>query len=283
MQTIQHHTPENAGAAAIGPLAQARHLLLDLDGTLVRQNEAIDGAAELLERFEGRFAIVSNNSTHTAQGLSLRLRRLGLHVPPQRIVLAGELAVRWLARRHPGAHVLMVGSTVLQRHARALGCTLVRADADVVLLALDMRFSHARLAAVANELLRGARLVVTNADVSHPGPQGRVVPETGALLAAVTAASGVRPWRVIGKPAPLLFEEGLRCLGADAASTVVVGDNPATDAAGAARLGMACVLVGGVAGAVAPTVAGLLAPRRPGPAGTAAPGVPAEAASLSTA
>jgi HAD superfamily hydrolase (TIGR01450 family) len=241
-------------------LAQARHLLVDLDGTLVRQQEAIDGAAELLAHFHDRYAIVSNNSTHTAEGLSLRLRRLGLRVPPGRIVLAGELAVLQMAQQHPTARVLMAASPALQRYARAQGCQLVQAEADFVLLALDMHFSHARLAIIANELLRGAKLVATNADATHPGPQGRVVPETGALLAAVVAASGMQPWRVIGKPAPLLFEEGLRRLGARPESTVVVGDNPLTDAEGAARLGMACLLVGHAPGAVALTVGGLLQP-----------------------
>lgn len=240
-------------------LAQARHLLVDLDGTLVRTQEAIAGAAELLAHFDGRYAIVSNNSTHTAPGLARRLRRLGLRVPAERIVLAGEQAVRQLVHECPGARVMMVASPALQRYARTLGCQLVQADADFVLLALDMRFSHARLALVVNELLRGARLVASNADLTHPGAQGRVVPETGALLAAVVAASGVQPLRITGKPAPLLFEEGLRRLHARAESTVVVGDNPLTDAEGAQRLGMACVLVGQAPGAVAPSVAGLFA------------------------
>jgi len=257
--STNHKTP----AVTDARLARARHLLVDLDGTLVRQQEAIAGAAELLKHFEGRYAIVSNNSTHTAPGLAQRLRRLGLRVPAERIVLAGELAVRQLVSEQPGARVMMVASPALQRYARSLGCDLVQSDADFVLLALDMQFSHARLALAVNELLRGAQLVASNADATHPGPHGRVVPETGALLAAVVAASGVRPLRVTGKPAPLLFEEGLRCLGARAEDTVVVGDNPLTDAEGAGRLGMACVLVGQAPGAVAPSVAGLFASSGP--------------------
>lgn len=260
-----HKTPAITNAR----LARARHLLVDLDGTLVRQQEVIAGAAELLAHFEGRYAVVSNNSTHTAPGLAQRLRRLGLRVPAARIVLAGELAVRQLVREHPGARVMMVASPALQRYARSLGCQLVQADAEFVLLALDMHFSHARLSLAVNELLRGARLVVSNADATHPGPHGRVVPETGALLAAVVAASGVQPSSITGKPAPLLFEEGLRCIGARAEDTVVVGDNPLTDAEGAARLGMACVLVGQAPGAVAASVAGLF--------DTSGPEEPAEA------
>jgi 4-nitrophenyl phosphatase len=264
--STNHKTPGNAtgqasqaGAFTDARLARARHLLVDLDGTLVRQQQAIAGAAELLAHFDGRYAIVSNNSTHTAPGLAQRLRRLGLRVPAERIVLAGELAVRQLVREHPEARVLMAASPALQRYARSQGCQLVPGGADFVLLALDMHFSHARLALVVNELLRGARLLVSNADATHPGPHGRVVPETGALLAAVVAASGVQPMRVTGKPAPLLFEEGLRCLGARPEDTVVVGDNPLTDAEGARRLGMACVLVGQAPGAVAASVAGLFA------------------------
>lgn len=245
--------PKTLGRSAANGawLARARHLLVDLDGTLVRQQEVIAGAAELLAHFHDSYAIVSNNSTHTAQSLAQRLRRQGLRVPPARIVLAGELAVRQLAQQHSGARVLLAASPALQRHARAQGCELVQQEADFVLLALDMHFSHARLAVIANELQRGAKLIVTNADLTHPGREGRLVPETGALLAAVVAASGVQPWRVIGKPAPLLFEEGLRRLGAQPENTLVVGDNPLTDAAGAARLGMECLLVGHAPGAVA--------------------------------
>ncbi|CAB3808330.1 hypothetical protein LMG28688_06733 [Paraburkholderia caffeinitolerans] len=253
--TTGHYGPSRVLADA--RLARTRHLLVDLDGTLVRQQDLIAGAVELLTHFEGRYAIVSNNSTHTAPGLAQRLHRLGLRVAPGRIVLAGELAVRQLVREHPDARVLLVASPALQRYARSLGCRQVQAGADFVLLALDMHFSYARLAVVVNELLRGARLVVSNVDAIHPGPEGRVVPETGALLAAVVEASGVKPWRVVGKPEPLLFEEGLRCIGARAEDTVVIGDNPLTDAAGAARLGMACMLVGQANGAIAPSVAGL--------------------------
>ncbi len=237
-------------------LAAARHLIVDLDGTLIREDEVLEGAAELLARFRDRCVIVSNNSTHTAEGVARRLGRLGLKVAPRQIVLAGEQAVDYLRREHPQARILLAGSTALQRHAMARGCHLVKADAELVLLALDPHFNRARLGLVANQLRRGARLVVTNADASHPGPGGSLVPETGALMAAVVVASGVEPLRIVGKPGPLLLEEGLRRLGAVPENTVVVGDNPDTDARGAVQMGMACVLVGTAASA--PSLASVL-------------------------
>lgn len=231
--------------AAASRLARAEHLIVDLDGTLIRESELLGGAAELLRRFEGRYAVVSNNSTHSPESLSRRLQRMGLKVAPQALVLAGEQTLAYLRREHPKARIFLSGSRALQELARAMGCDLVRDEADVVVLALDPHFNVARLAHIANQLRRGALLVVANADATHPGPQGRVVPQTGALLAAVRTASGVEPHRIIGKPGPLLLEEGLRRLSARADRCVLIGDNPDTDGLGARAMGMPFILVGG--------------------------------------
>jgi len=253
----------SAEGASLEHWARARHLIVDLDGTLIREDEPLEGAADLLRHFRDRYVIVSNNSTHTARGVARRLGRMGLKVAPEHIVLAGEQTVAMMRREHPQARILLAASPALQRHAIASGCELVKADAEFIVLALDPHFNRARLALMANQLRRGARLVVTNGDDNHPGPGGAVMPETGALMAALVSASGVQPWRVVGKPGPMLLQEGLRRLGAKPADTVVIGDNPATDALGAAQLGMDCVLVGPSAQADVPTLTALL--RRRGP------------------
>ncbi len=241
------------------PWAQrSRGLILDLDGTLIQGDEALPGAADLLARWSERCVIVSNNSTDTAAGLAPRLRALGLSVQADALVLAGEQAVRHIARRHPRARLLLCGSDALREYAARLGLTLATRDADVVLLARDLAFSYSTLQALSIELARGAVLMVSNGDLTHPGPGGSRVPETGALLQAVRAcAPGVRPI-VLGKPAAMLFEEGLRRLGTPARDVTVIGDNARTDARGAVALGMGYLLVGDAPGADAPDVARLM-------------------------
>ncbi|MBV8271238.1 MAG: HAD-IIA family hydrolase [Cupriavidus sp.] len=243
------------------PEYSPQHLILDLDGTLIREDEALPGAAELLARYRDRCVIVSNNSTHTAQGVALRLARVGLTVDQAQIVLAGEVTIAYLRRSHGDARILLAASESLRRHAVAQGCRLVRADADLVVLALDPHFNSERLALMANELRCGARLIATNDDDNHPGPSGTLVPETGALLAALVAASGVAPLAVIGKPNPLLFQEGMRRLGSSAtrANTIMIGDNPATDLQGAKAFGLRALLVGPRPEADAATLHELLA------------------------
>lgn len=234
----------NTESAATHRLAQAKHLIVDLDGTLIRENELLDGAVELLRHFADRYVVVSNNSTHTPASLSRRLQRMGLNVAPQALVLAGEQTLSYLRREHPRARIFLSGSQSLQQLAQAMGCNLVRDDAEVVVLALDPHFNVARLAHIANQLRQGALLVVANADATHPGPLGSVVPETGSLLAAVCTASGVAPHCIIGKPGPLLLAEGLRRLSASADQCLLIGDNPDTDGLGARAMGMPCILVG---------------------------------------
>lgn len=245
----------------------------------MHEHEPIEGAAELLRIFHDRYVVVSNNSTHTAAQLARSLRAAGLPVAPDRLVLAGEQTVQYLNVYHPGARVLMCASASLKRYAAQRGCHMVDKDADIVMLALDKRFGYGALERVTQELVRGARLVISNADATHPGPQGRVVPETGALMRAVLACAGQVPLHVVGKPEAAMFQEGLRRLGRPAQDVVVIGDNPDTDALGAVRAGLRYLLVGAGRYADAATPAELM--RRACPAHTALPAETQSAVALS--
>lgn len=256
-----------------GPLAEppwmlcSRGLILDLDGTLIRGHEVIPGARELLARWSGRYVIVSNNSTDTSASLALRLQALGLPVDASSLVLAGEQALHHIARRHPYSKLMLCGSERLQAYAAGLGLTVVSQDADIVLLARDVAFNYAALQTLTRELTCGATLMVSNGDLTHPGPHGSVIPETGALLQALLACVPGTRADILGKPAPMLFQEGLRRLNLQPADVTVIGDNVRTDALGAARLGMGYLLVGNAPHADAPDVAQLLeaaCPRRHG-------------------
>lgn len=257
-------------------LESADAFMIDIDGTLIRGRGAMAGAAELLDRLAGRFVLVSNNSSDTAAGLALRLKGYGLTVDPDRLVLAGETAIRRVAQRHPGSRVLLLASAGLHGLAHELGIRPTGDDPEVVLLARDETFSYDKLRAAANAVRRGARFVVTNPDHFHPDDDYKAVPETGALMQAIIHASGVQPDEIIGKPGPILFEQTLARLGSRPGRTMMIGDNLLTDAAGAVAIGMAYLMIGDAIGAVAATPAELLTFR-----GEASVRLPAPRVSLS--
>lgn len=217
---------------------RAKGFLVDLDGTLISGRAALPWARELIERLRGRFAVLSNDAEHTPGQLSRLLQALRLPIAADRIVLAGTTALDLVAAERPGAKVLLLGSPALRSYASRRGLRIVADRPDTVILARDRRFTYLKLAAAANAVGGGADLVVTNPDRTHPGANGRVVPETGALLSAVLACTGPVAYRIVGKPEPELFRRGLALLGTRAEETLMIGDNPETDGLGAARAGM---------------------------------------------
>lgn len=217
---------------------QARGYLIDLDGTLISGTKVLPDTDWLLGAIPDRYVILSNNAEHTPAQLSRLLGSMGLYVPAKRIILAGSCAIDEIAMAFPRGALMLLGSPALKSYARAKGLRLDAAKPDVVLIARDRNFSYAKLAAAAAALMDGARLFVAAPDLSHPGADGKPVPETGALAAAVIACAGVTDYAVVGKPEPILFEMACRRLGLDFPDAIMIGDNPLTDGLGASRLGM---------------------------------------------
>ena len=220
------------------PELDADGSLIDLDGTLIAGRSVLPDATWLLEQVRGRFVIVSNNAEHTPDQLARALRGMGLAIDREHLLLAGTAAIDTIAAECPGASILLLGSASLRTYARRSGLLLDQPRPDIVLVTRDRHFSYARLAAAAEALSDGAQLFVAAPDRNHPGANGKPVPETGALAAAILACVGPIPHRVIGKPEPALFEMGCARLGIAAQNALMIGDNPETDGLGSKRIGM---------------------------------------------
>src|SRR5262249_58117622 len=81
-------------------------------------------------------------------------------------------------------------------------------------------------------VLRGAELMGATRDATFPMPAG-LWPGTGAVLAAVEAATGRKAAHVIGKPEPPMYAAALDRLGAG--RVLAVGDRLGADIEGAPR------------------------------------------------
>jgi len=228
-----------------GPGPERAAVLADLDGCLISGATVLPGTAELLARAGARLWIVSNNSSDTAQTLAVRLAALGLEVAPQRILLAGEQAVRDMAAAQPGARVALFAAPPLVALARTLGLEITRGEgaADVALLARDPGFCMADLERLMRLVHRGVPLRLANPDPIHPAADGAPVPETGALFAALRA--GLPELRAAsgGKPSPALVMAALARAGVAPADAVFLGDTDATDGAAARAAGVPFVLL----------------------------------------
>ena len=258
---------------------QVRLVIFDLDGVIYRGDELVPGARELVTWLHGcgtavRFA--TNNSMVTRDGYVERLGAMGIATAVDEIVTSTSATVEHLRLNAPEIRsVLGIGADGMRDELAASGLDVVMTDDarppelpggplgrrfDAVVVGLDPGLDYAGLSIAMSAVARGARLIATNADTRYPTPAG-FLPGAGSIVAALATATGVTP-EVIGKPSPAMFSAIIESSGVPARETVVVGDNPDADIAGAHRAGCAAILVlSGVADAtLAATLSGELAP-----------------------
>ncbi|WP_081505157.1 HAD-IIA family hydrolase [Paenibacillus senegalensis] len=226
-----------------------RALFFDLDGCICFGRKLAGRANELLDllRHQGyRVGFITNNSRENAVEIRKRLIEMGLRLEDELIVSATEAVAGYLRKEYGRVRVKAAGSPSLSEALANAGHRVLdweEADpAEVIVVGRDTEFDYLKLEQIVNEIALGARLISTNPDYSHPGEDGRLIPETGSLLAAVKSITG-RPVVSIGKPHAWLYELAMCEYGVVPEECVMIGDNLATDITGADQAGMKTVWV----------------------------------------
>lgn len=226
-------------------IAAAKAVLFDWDGCLSTGGALLPGARDLLRTLGPRAFILSNNSTDLPSDLKAMLAAERVSFDSERILLAGHQTLCRQAVAAIGRPIHLVANAAMTAFAVSLGIRLTGGAPAAVVILRDTAFSFDKLEAAANAALQCRHVVLANPDRTHPGIDGAVVPETGAIAAAILACldgAEITP-EVVGKPSPFLFHEALARAGVKPAEAVMLGDNPLTDGAGARAVGIPFVLI----------------------------------------
>src|SRR3954463_11678382 len=90
--------------------------LMDMDGVLVHEEQAIPGADAFLARLAESalpFLVLTNNSIYTARDLAARLAASGLDVPESAIWTSALATARFLDDQRPGGSAFVIGEARL--------------------------------------------------------------------------------------------------------------------------------------------------------------------------
>jgi 4-nitrophenyl phosphatase len=266
----------NAGSPA-NPLdlSQYRAVLLDLDGTVYHEEDALPGAVDLIRRLqrEGKPYACLTNSTSSPARLAARLKRMGVDVDPRHIYTAAAAAADYVLQRftgeeaaadvdHPPSVSLAPAPSLSPsppaRSPRVLNISTegieemldgkvhwVRnenepCDAVIVGVPLNVYATEDRQRTALVHLRRGATLVGICADRVYPSPRGLEF-GVGAFAAMFAYAAGTKPV-FCGKPEAIFFRELCKRLNVSPQECVLVGDNLESDIAGAKGVGMNTIL-----------------------------------------
>lgn len=224
-------------------LQQVKVFVLDMDGTIYLGESLFPFTKRFLEQVgkSGRdFYFFTNNSSKNREAYLAKLNRMGISLPPEKMLISNGVILEWLKEHHPGARCYVVGTPPLLEDFQKAGFSLGE-DADVVILGFDTTLTYEKLR-IACDLIRAGKPVYgVNPDWNCP-VEGGFIPDCGSIAALVKASTGVQ-CEFFGKPSPHTLRYMLRQTGCKPEEMAVVGDRLYTDIAVAEGTQVLSVLV----------------------------------------
>ena len=227
------------------------HFVFDLDGVVYAGEKPLAGSPRVLRtlRENGKgVRFMTNNPSRSPSDCASKLAGLGIESRAEEFAtspMAAALLLEEKLGEENWRTVFVAGSPHLKEQVKKTGLVETAGEdslrADVVVMGSHSGFCMEELKTACSAIGGGAGFVGTNGDRFYPGETGRA-PATGALLAAVEAATGKKAV-LAGKPFRYMFDLLRKSGVALGKRTLVVGDGLATDIAGGKNAGCATAVV----------------------------------------
>jgi 4-nitrophenyl phosphatase len=220
-------------------------LILDMDGVIWRDNEAIGSLPEIFASIHQRglkFVFATNNGTKTVEQYQQKLQEMGVSAEPDQIINSAITVASMLSQLYPqGGPVFIIGENGLIEALKERGFYHSENAPQVVVAGIDRGITYEKLSQATLLIRSGIPFYGTNPDRTFPTPRG-LVPGAGAILAAIETASDVTPI-IVGKPSPSMYQLALERLKISPFEALAVGDRLETDILGGFRAGTRTALV----------------------------------------
>ncbi len=219
--------------------------LIDLDGTMFRGTECIDGAIPfinyLLENNK-KFLFVTNNATRTRKQNVEHMLALGFKGIKEEHFYTSSMAAAGYIKKHSDKRkAWYIGKDGLKEALLQEGFQITEDHPHFVFVGLDDEGTYAMYSKALGFLLDGAQLVGTNADRLLAKKGGYNI-GNGSIVKMLEYASG-QVSKQIGKPNSPILEGALDLLQLSKEDVVVLGDNLETDIALGTNHGVETIFV----------------------------------------
>jgi 4-nitrophenyl phosphatase len=215
-----------------------------MDGTFYLGEHLLPGAKEFLHHCENNgidYLFLTNNSSRNANDYVDKLHHLGVDVVRNKIFTSGEATCVFLKRVHPGKRIFLAGTPSLEEEFNQQEIFLTQEVPEVVVMGFDTTLTYAKLWKVCNLVWAGLPYIATHPDINCPTGQG-YMPDIGAMIAFVAAATGRQPDVVVGKPNITMIDAILEKVAIPLEKIAMVGDRLYTDIA-MGKTGIMTILV----------------------------------------
>ena len=204
--------------------------ICDMDGVIYHGNKLLPGVIEFvkwLREEKKKFLFLTNSSERTPRELYEKLKRLGIEVDKNVFYTSALATAAFLNSQYPRGSAYIIGEAGLINALYNVGYTMNSVDPDYVVVGETRAYSYERIEHAVNLVIKGAKLVGTNPDISGPIENG-IAPATKALIAPIEIATGKKAYYV-GKPNPLMMRIALKKLNCSREESIIIGDRMDTD------------------------------------------------------
>lgn len=238
-------------------LKKIKYFLLDMDGTIYLDRTLFDGTLDFLNllKEQGKRAIyITNNSSKSVDAYMEKLASLGITSAPEDFYTSSQALVYNLNKHCPGCRLFLLGTPSLAAYLMDAGFTLINEYTetpeqrpDYVVLAYDTTLTYQKLADACHYIVEDVPYWATHPDMVCPFTKDFSLPDAGAFMACIKAATkGRTPSFIAGKPEPYMIQMFMEKQGCSKSEIAVVGDRLNTDIQSAKNAGVTsiCVLTG---------------------------------------
>jgi NagD protein len=204
--------------------------IIDMDGVIYHGNILLPGVTEFLSWLENagkKYLFLTNSPERTPRELHEKLARLGINVAEDHFYTSALATAGFLSNQKPNGSAYIIGDAGLIHAMYSVGYTVNNVNPDYVVVGDTRGYNFEKIEQAVNLVIKGAKLIGTNPDVSGPVENG-ITPSTKALMAPIEIATGKKAYYV-GKPNPLMMRIALKKLGVKREDTIVIGDRMDTD------------------------------------------------------
>ena len=204
--------------------------IIDMDGVIYHGNKLLPGVIDFLtwlEKSGKKYLFLTNSSERTPKELHEKMKRLGINIDEEHFYTSALATASFLSNQKPDGSAYIIGDAGLIHALYSVGYSVNNVNPDYVVVGDTHSYNFEKVELAVNLVIRGAKLIGTNSDISGPIEVG-ITPSTKALIAPIEIAAGKKAY-FVGKPNPLMMRSALKRLDVKRENAIVIGDRMDTD------------------------------------------------------
>ncbi|MHA1283991.1 MAG: HAD-IIA family hydrolase [Promethearchaeota archaeon] len=227
-------------------LRKKKAFFFDLDGTIYLGNKLFNNVQKLisiLKNLNIYYFFLSNNSSKSTKDYLLKLKKFGINISIENIILSQHPTIDYL-KRNNFKKIFLLGTTSLKKEFEENDFELTESEPEILVLAFDQELTYKRLVKASKFLLKGLPYIATHPDDKCPTEDG-YIPDAGSIASLLYKTTGRWP-KIFGKPNKEMILFKLRTINLNPKDAVIFGDRLYTDIKMGLNAGITtcCVLSG---------------------------------------